>query len=201
MYISHAGWIGKYLRKNALVVLAVLLASSALHAQSREAASGGGQSLWVGGEFSNMQVGFPYGSNWRMSGIGAFALFNWNHSIGVQAETNFLRFNSFYGESQTSFLVGPRYTFLHSSKWRPYAQFSIGDVRTKYPFDIGSGNSFALAPAGGLDYHLKRRWAVQAQYEYQFLTNSPNFTDEPHFGMRPNGIQIGVSYRLHRAAQ
>jgi len=201
MHIAHAGWTKTILQKNAWTLLLLLLACSTLHSQSKEAAVTSTQSLWVGGEFSNMQVGFPYGSNWRMSGIGAYAIFNWNHSLGVQAETNFLQFHSFYSETQMSFLAGPRYTFLHSSKWRPYAQFSIGDVRTRYPFDIGSGNSFALAPAGGLDYSFSRRWAIHTQYEYQFLTNSPNFTDEPHFGMTPNGVKIGISYRLHQPAR
>lgn len=201
MSILHLRWLGALFPGNLLLLLILLSACSAMRAQSRESADAGPQSLWVGGEFSNMQVGFPYESNWRMSGIGAFALFNWNHSIGAQVETDFLRFHSFYGENQMSFLAGPRYTFLHSSKWRPFAQFSIGDVRTRYPFDIGTGNSFALAPAGGLDYNLRPRWAIHTQYEYQFLLNSPDFTDEPHFGMRPNGIQIGISYRLFRPKQ
>ena len=191
-------WAKGFLCKALPVLLIVLCACSAGHSQSTEAAHAGPQSLWIGAEYSNMQVGFPYESNWRMSGLGAFALYNWNHNLGVQAEADFLRFNSFYGENQISFLAGPRYTFLHSDKWRPFAQFSIGDVRTRYPFEIGVGNSFALAPAGGLDYGLSRRWALHAQYEYQFLPDSPNFTDEPHFGMHPNGAQIGISYRLFR---
>ncbi len=180
----------------ALIILSLTIA--AVRAQSSESAHGGGQSVWIGLDFADMEVGFPYESGQRMSGIGVFGTLNFSHRIAVQAESNFLRFNSYYGENQTSLLVGPRYTFLHSSKYRPYAQFSIGDVHTQYPFAIGSGNSFALAPAFGLDYRVTPRWAVQGQYEVQFLPNSPNFTDEPKFGMTPNGFSFGVSYRLHR---
>jgi opacity protein-like surface antigen len=201
MFSFHSHKLERLFCRSLPVLLAVLCICSPASSQSTPSAFAGPQSLWVGAEFSNMQAGFPYGSNWRMSGIGAFAVFNWNHSFGVQAETNFLRFNSFNGENQMSFLVGPHYTFLHSSRWQPYAQFSIGDVRTRYPFDIGAGNSFAMAPAGGLDYTLRQHWAIHAQYEYQFLTNSPNFTDEPHFGIRPNGVQVGIAYRLFRPKQ
>jgi opacity protein-like surface antigen len=201
MFSFRSRWHENFLRR-VLPVFGVMLCVCLLsRSQSGPAALTSTQSLWVGADFTNMQVGFPYQSNWRMSGIGTFALYNWNHAIGIQVEANFLRFNSFYNENQMSFLAGPRYTFLHSPKWRPYAQFSVGDVRTRYPFEIGTGNSFALAPAGGLDYNLTPRWAIHAQYEYQFLLNSPNFTDEPHFGMRPNGINLGISYRLFRPKQ
>jgi hypothetical protein len=196
--MSIARELRKCIFRCACAAATIALSVSAAHSQSRETAYGGGQSVWVGLDFSNMSVGFPYGSGQRMSGIGVFGVFNFNHRFAIQGESNFLRFNSYEGENQTSFLAGPRYTFLHSSKWRPYAQFSIGNVHTQYPFDIGSGNSFALSPAFGLDYRVSPRWAVQAKYEYQFLTNSPNFTNEPKFGMTPNGFSLGVSYRLHR---
>ena len=34
------------------------------------------------------------------------------------------------------------------------------------------------------------------QYQYQILANSPNFTDEPRFGIRPSGLTAGVSWRI-----
>jgi hypothetical protein len=46
----------------------------------------------------------------------------------------------------------------------------------------------------GLDYHVGHRWELRASYEYQF---PPNFSNEPKFGMHPNGFQTGVAYRIH----
>jgi opacity protein-like surface antigen len=55
---------------------------------------------------------------------------------------------------------------------------------------------FAVVPGGGLEYRLNRRWSVRASYEYQILPVSPNFTDEPRFGIRPNGVFAGFTYRV-----
>jgi opacity protein-like surface antigen len=53
-----------------------------------------------------------------------------------------------------------------------------------------------MAPGGGLEYRLNHKWSLRATYEYQFLPNSPNFTNEPKFGIKPNGALMGISYRL-----
>jgi opacity protein-like surface antigen len=179
-------------------VLASLALSVAVAAggQTLPSAEGTGASLWVGGEYSNFAAGFPNGSSVRLSGIGAFANYNWNHTYGIEAHARFLDFNSWNGETQLDLIAGPRYTFLHSSKYRPFAAFQIGSVKIQYPFSMGNGTSFAMVPSGGIDYRLSRRLAVRGEYEFQFLPNSPNFTNEPHFGIKPNGVSIGVSYRL-----
>lgn len=179
-----------------IAFLALTLPGLLARGQTVESARNGGASLWAGGEFSNMEAGFPVDNSTRISGIGAVGLYRWNHSLGLVGEINFLRFQGFEGETETSFLGGPRYTFLHSIRWRPYAQLTLGDTKIHYPFELGTGRSFTIAPAGGLSYELSRHWLFQAQYEYQILTNSPNFTDEPHFGIHPQGFQIGVLYRI-----
>lgn len=154
------------------------------------------QSIRLGLEYSNMEAGFPAGSSLRLSGIGAFGTFNWNHQIGVEGAARFQRFNSFYGETEDSYLAGPRYTFLHSDQWRPFAAFELGVVKMQYPFSLGSCGCFAMAPTGGLDYRLDRKWSLRGEYQYQILPGSPNFTNEPKFGIRPNGFQAGISYRV-----
>jgi len=154
------------------------------------------QSIRLGVEYSNMEAGFPAGSNLRLSGIGAFGTFNWNHQIGLEGAVRFLHFNSYYGETEDSFLAGPRYTFLHSDKWKPFGAFELGVVKMTYPFSLGSCGCFAIAPTGGLDYRLDRKWSLRAEYQYQILPGSPNFTNEAKFDIKPNGFQMGVSYRV-----
>ena len=179
----------------ALLLLAVFAAAAA-RAQVAASSTGAGQSLWVGGEYSNLRAGFPYDSSFRLGGIGAFAAFNWNHRFGLQGEAAWLRFQGFEGETESDYLIGPRYTFLHSQRLRPYAAFEVGGVRMHYPFELGSGSFFAMAPTGGFEYRLSPRWSTRVQYQYQYLLHSPNFTDEPRFGIRPSGIQAGIAYRI-----
>jgi len=187
---AAGGWLMKF----AIVVLA---AAGLAHGQVVPSAQGAGQSLWVGAEYANLQAGFPEGSNVRLSGAGVLANFNWNHRLGVEARARFLTFNSWNGETEQDYLAGPRYTFLHSNKWRPFAEFQLGLVKIQYPFNIGSGTSFAITPGGGLEYRLSRKVSVRGAYEYQILTNSPSFSNEPQHGIKPNGATAGFTYRPH----
>jgi hypothetical protein len=59
--------------------------------------------------------------------------------------------------------------------------------------------------AGIVDYHVSTQGytgllltsdSARAVYEYQILYNSPNFSNEPKFGVRPKGVTVGISYRL-----
>jgi opacity protein-like surface antigen len=178
------------------LALAGFLAAAAAHAQTLPSGFGEGVSLWAGADYAYMQAGFPSGGNIRLQGIGAFALYNRTHWLGFEAHARFLNFGSWNGETEQNYLVGPRYTFLHSDKYHPFADFEAGFVKIQYPFSMGTGTSFAMAPGGGLDYRLNHKWAVRAAYQYQVLTNSPDFTNEPHFGIKPNGFLGGVEYRI-----
>jgi len=198
MFIAFAPIFASPVRvcRAACAMLLLLTLAQLANAQATHSATGSGQSIWVGGSFLNMNPAFPNGTDVRMSGIGAFGEFDWTHRIAFEASMDFLRFNSYNGETQTAFLVGPKYIFLHSNKWRPYARFSIGSDRVHFPFELGDGSYFTLAPAGGVEYRFDRRWAVRAEYQQRFLLNSPNFSGEPQFGMHPGGFQFGVSYRI-----
>jgi hypothetical protein len=181
----------------AVTIMGLLVAVTVAHGQSEASSLVPTQSLWVGADYSNLHAGFPKGSNLRISGIGVFGDYNWNHQWSVEAKARFLDFNSWYGETEQDYLVGPHYTFLHNNKLRPFASFQIGIVRMQYPFKIGTQSLFAMAPGGGVEYRLNHKWAVRGSYEFQFLPNSPNFTDEPKFGIKPNGLSVGISYHLH----
>ena len=179
-----------------LAGLALAAVQAAAHGQAAPSARGGGASLWAGAEYSNVRAGFPNGSSVRLGGIGAFVNYNLRHSAGVEARARFLNLNSWNGETQQDYLAGPRYTFLHSERWRPFAAFEVGVVKIQYPFSMGTGTSFAMAPSGGLEYRLGRKWSVRGVYEYQILSNSPDFTNEPKFGIKPNGFHAGIAYRI-----
>ena len=177
-------------------IFAGLLTAALAHGQAAPSAYGAGASLWAGAEYSNVHAGFTIDSNVRLQGVGAFVDFNRSHSIGFEGHFRFLQLGNWYGETEQNYLAGPRYTFLHSEKWRPFASFEIGAVKIQYPFNMGNGTSFAMAPGGGLEYRLSRKWSVRSAFEYQILTNSPDFTNEPRFGIKPYGFHGGISYRI-----
>jgi len=180
-----------------LAVLASLLAASAM-AQVVPSAAGPGRSLWAGAEYSNINASFPYNSNQRLWGIGGFADYHVTTHIGVEGEDRFLRFNSFYGETEDNYLAGPRYMVRTFGKFQPYAQCLAGLGKIQYPFQIGNASYFAVAPGAGVNYRLSRRFTLRGEYEYQFWLNSPGFANEPAHQLTPNGFHIGLAYRIFR---
>jgi opacity protein-like surface antigen len=179
-----------------LLSILLIVLSAGARAQSAPDALRDNPSFWVGLEYANIRAGFPYGSNLRLSGLGGVASFSWTHHMLIEGRAQYLNWNSWNGETEQDYLAGPRYTFLSGDRVRPFAHLEVGLVHIQYPFRIGSGNMFAVVPGGGLEYRLNRRWSVRASYEYQILPVSPNFTDEPRFGILPNGVFAGFTYRV-----
>jgi opacity protein-like surface antigen len=178
-----------------MVALAACLLAGSAQAQVVPSAYGR-HALWVGGEYSNFHASFPYQSSQRLWGIGGFADYRLTDHIGVVAEARFLRFNSFYGESEDNYLGGAHYLIKNFGKLQPYAIGLVGIARIQYPFQIGSGRYLAIAPGGGASYSIAHKWSVRGEYEYQLWMNSPNIPYEPAHMLKPNGFNIGVAYRL-----
>ena len=181
-----------------LLAIAACLAVGIAHGQVAPSATGPARALWAGAEYSNIQAGFPYQSSQRLWGIGGLADYHFTTHFAAEAELRFLRFNSFNGETEDNYLAGPRYTVRSFGKFQPYAQCLAGLGKIDYPFQIGNGSYFAVAPAGGVSYRLGPRWKVQGEYEYQFWLNSPNIADEPDHRITPSGFHVGIAFRVLR---
>ena len=154
--------------------------------------------LWAGAEYSNFSASFPYQSNQRIWGAGAFADLALNGRFGIAGDARFLHFGGFETSTETTYLAGPRYIFRTLGRFRPYVKGLIGDANIHYPFQIGNANYFAVAPAGGASYRLSERFALRAEYEYQFWLNSPGYANQPNHQLTPNGIQVGIAYCILR---
>jgi len=177
------------------MVLVLLVGAPRLaFSQAHPAVLSGDRSLWAGGEYSNYKADF--GPPDRLTGLGAFVDFNWNSRFAAEADLRFLHFNGYQGEHENNYFVGPKYTILRYGRFRPYAKilFGIGDI--KFPYKIGSGSYFAYAPSGGLDYRLTHRIALRGEYEYQIWPSAPGIVGEPSHGIKPNGFNVGVAYRI-----
>jgi len=181
-----------------LTALSVGMLAIAMQAQVVPSATRPNHGLWLGAEYSNYHAGFPYESNQRLWGIGAFADYHITSHLGVQADVRFLRFNSFYGETEENYLAGPRYLVGTFKKLQPYAQCLIGLGRIQYPFRIGAGSYLAVAPGAGANYRIARRWSLTGGYEYQFWPNSPGIAGEPAHAIAPSGFHAGFAFRSLR---
>lgn len=187
----------RWLRCGALV--ASLLVALFLPAQSRAQAVPAGfesrRSLWAGAECSYIYASFPYGSGQRIYGCGGFADLRWSSHWDAEMNARWLPFGTYANSTETNYLAGPRYLFNRFGKFQPYAKFLVGDGEIQYPYGIGSKSYFALAPGGGVNYRVARRWTIRLDYEYQIWHNSPGFAGEPDHTLTPNGLHLGVAYR------
>jgi opacity protein-like surface antigen len=116
--------------------------------------------------------------------------------LDLDGEGHWLSYGGFQRSAESSYLAGPKYRFRRLHQFQPYAKFLIGEGHIHYPYEIGDASYFALAPGGGVTYSLTPRWAIRADYEYQFWLNSPGFANEPHHPLTPDGFQVGILYRL-----
>jgi opacity protein-like surface antigen len=179
-----------------LMGLSTILLLTPVHAQVVPSAFRPGRSLWAGAEYSNISASFPYQSNQRLSGVGAFADFKLNGRIGIEGDARFLHFGGFQNSTESSYLAGPKVYFLGRGRFQPYGKLLVGDGRIHYPFEIGDASYFALAPGAGSGYRLSRHWMLRAEYEYQLWLNSPGFANEPRHELTPNGVHVGIAFRI-----
>lgn len=186
----------RFVLRLGLLLLTISLGWTAAPGQAVPDAYKDNPSFWAGLEYSNVEAGFPHDSTLRLSGLGALVSFSWTHHLLLEGQARVLNWNRWNGESEHDYFAGPRYTFLKGDRLRPFVRFEIGMVTVNYPFHIGTGHQFAAVPGGGVEYRLSHRWSVRGTYEYQILPDSPNFANEPHFGMRPNGAFAGITYRV-----
>ena len=178
----------------ALLIVWVVVSPQRLAAQAAPAILGGDHTLWAGVEYSNFTPDF--GPPQRLTGIGGYVDLNWNSRYAIEGEARFLRFNGFNSEYEDNYLAGPRISVFRHGKFRPYAKVLFGVGKINFPYEIGNGSYFAIAPGGGLDYRVTRRLVLRAEYEYQIWPAAPGIAGEPSNGLKPNGFSAGFAYRF-----
>jgi opacity protein-like surface antigen len=183
-------------------IAALIMVSTALLAPVRAQVVPSGYEpnhvLWVGAEYSNFSASFPYQSGQRLEGLGAFATYRLNYRFGLEGDVRFLQFGGYEGSTESNYLAGPDVHLFQKGRLRLYGKFLVGDAKIDYPYAIGDANYFALAPGGGANYRLHRRWLLRIDYEYQIWLNSPGYANVPNHQLTPNGFDIGVAYRVFR---
>ena len=133
-------------------------------------------------------------------GSGAFAALL-GHGISAVAHVGGYFQNNVVssGRSLTmeTFLFGPRYSYRHSKKWTPFAQFLAGGAHgsgTLYgtATTSGSANGFSMSAGGGLDWRASRHVSVRLFQAEYLMTRLPNAVNN-----NQNDLRLTFGVVLH----
>lgn len=184
------------------VVLLALVTSFALpvHPQSPPAAKGHPPSLQVGAEasaFNTDAITHPV-----EYGVGLYADFDVLPFLGLEGEGRTIQFNEQDHLRQDALLGGAR-IFKQWQRARPYGKVMLGLGSADFPAGTLARNPHQqhdTLPVGvlgaGLDYALKPRLWVRADYEYQFWHGYGRSTEGGTGFLNPWGVSVGISWTI-----
>ncbi len=185
-----------YLLTKALILLAVLGAAVASHAQASPTASRVGD-LQIGAGFSNGNSDYlPQ----RLNGFTGYADFDFRSHIGVEGEFRYIHAPSPSAVYQKTYQLGGRY-FRKYGRFSPYAKAMYGRGVFNFPYtpidntappNLPTANlAYNMLVGGvGVDYRVLSFINVRADFEYQhWLSFPPN-------GLTPTVFTIGAAYHF-----
>jgi hypothetical protein len=170
-----------------ILICCSLAAVRSASGQARESAVAGGYSLWVGAGVSGQYI--QYGGL-DEAGVTAVVDADTVRRLGLEGEGRWIEYHKTADVHVESYLGGLRYHFNYG-RFQPYAKGLAGVGLFNFPYDYAHGSYLVVAPGGGVDYRLTRRWSVRAlDVEYQYW---PQFT----FGaMSSVSATVGLRYRV-----
>lgn len=160
-------------------------------------------SLWVGADAATFNPDwgckssspFSCASN-QLIGPGVFV--NADRLVGrfgIDGEARWLRFHSQLSNlKESTYLIGPR---VHAFSYKRLSfdlNLLVGVGSITVPLGSGDGTYFVAAVSPTIQYRLSHKFGIRGGYEYQ---RWPSFTgNRGKHGVTPNGLSLGVSYRL-----
>lgn len=193
------------MRKSVKTVIFLLLAAGLCAVGSRPAEAQSRFSLDGGVAYNYVRSNAPVG------GCGCFSLnggsgwvgFNLTRSVGIVGEIASQHASGIESISAdltlTSFLAGPRYIWIRSGRFAPFAQLLLGGAHaggTLAPGGSalsGSANAFAMTAGGGLDIAITRHIGLRTFQADYYLTHFDNGTNDHQNNLR---IAAGVIFRF-----
>ena len=170
-------------------------------AQVAESATGAPPHLWAGVEGSTFNPDYNKVGG-RLDGVGFYGDYDLAHHLGVEAEIRLLDLKIVAGQTQKTFLIGPRINAYRYNKFTFYAKALGGVGLIDYPYatgttvSIGYGSYFTFALGGGAEYQLRPRLKIRGEYEWEDYPTAPGFQGQPSNGLTPTGYSGGISYRI-----
>jgi hypothetical protein len=180
------------MKHSIVAIFCIVLISVALpiRAQVAPSATADSFTLTAGGLGSIFQPdyageGIAQTSPNDLYGVGAYVDARVNRWVGIEGEARWLRYNTYLGINENTYLVGPRVPILTYHHLTPYGKFLVGMGNGSFL----TGNTFVLSYGGGVDYRLSRRLILRAfDFEYQQWKVTPTIF--------PYGGSVGISYKI-----
>jgi hypothetical protein len=121
----------------------------------------------------------------RLYGPGAYVDARFSRWVQLEAEGRWLRYNTYLGIDQNTYMIGPRVPIVTFHGLSPYGKFLVGIGNGTFL----TGNTLVFAYGGGVDYRLTRRLTLRAfDFEWQQWRVTPT--------LYPYGGSVGISYRI-----
>lgn len=184
-----------------LLSMPVAMAATPAWAQAVEAARGRQLSLTAGVIASGFDP--KYATNYPLMGPGTYVDVHFTHWFQIEAEGRWLFLNSYYGEEQSNYLIGPRVPIKRFGRFQTYGKALIGIAHMTFPEGdyYSTGHFTDLAFGATVDYRLNRRWSIRPlDFEYQywpkFIPQNPLMPNGPTTSLQPIGLSIGLGYRI-----
>lgn len=156
------------------------------------------QSLTLGGTFQSFNP--DYTLTW-LKGFGAYVDYvPYRYrlaTIGLEGELLPLNLNQVSHVHERTASIGPIVSVGQFYGLRPFAKLEYGLGNFYYPYFTSVRPKFytdsygVWATGAGADYSIRPRVSIRAEYEYQRWTHFRGAKT-----LNPNGIIIGVSYRI-----
>jgi opacity protein-like surface antigen len=190
--LEECGLVQRYLIAALLLLMPVLAAAQSVYDAQRSPIA-----FSAGGSYSYFDAAY---GGYHIVGLTAYADLSpilWDR-LGVEGEGRWLTFNTSNGFREYTYLIGPRYQFSWSKHrgLHPYIKTLAGEGVIDFPNHTAYGRYFVFAPAGGVDINVVNRWRIRAEYEYQFWPGAPGIPGLPSGAMEPNGVSVGINYRI-----
>jgi opacity protein-like surface antigen len=179
------------------IVAALFLAPVFAAAQALYSAERAPVAFTLGGAYSFFDAAY---GGYKLIGATAYVNLSpviWDH-VAVEGEGRWLTLNASHGFAEYNYLAGPVYriTLSEHRNLHPYVKGLIGAGIIEFPYNLAVGRYFAIAPGGGVDYSLNRRWRLRADYEYEIWPQATDIPGNSSSAIKPNGVTLGFTYRV-----
>ena len=194
--------------KRAILLLSFLVLAAALlpaRAQVVPSATGSRPSLSAGalatysqpdieGTTDSSGTGYTVAkSTNHLFGIGGFVDYRMSRWLQLEAEARFGRWNQYQDQSisETSYSIGLREPIHTFGRITPYGKALIGFGSGNF---LQSGHAAVYTLGGGVDYRLKKRIGLRADFEYQhWKVTSATGASTP---LKPYTAAVGFTYTI-----
>lgn len=191
--------------RSLLRAFAILAITSVSFMTTFPAAAQSSRRLDAGADYDFLHTNAPPGSCpcFSASGGDAWAGYMFSSGLSIVGEVASQHASNIGGSGEdltlTSFLAGPRYSYLHIKRVVPFGELLLGAAHADGSLSPensginGSSNAFAMVAGSGLDVPVTKRISIRAVRADYYLTRFANGVNDHQNNLR---ISAGIVVRI-----